>query len=289
MEVSFRSVTMELLGEKAQKDWEFLRLTLEQGPDAIFCVDASGRCHRVNERACKWLGYSREELQAMTVYQFCPDYRANEWLELWGKIRKGKQRTLETNFRTKGGRLIPVEVSCNLVEFDGKEYGFAFARDITERKQAKVLLGELRRHNELILNSAGEGIFGLDLQGRHTFVNPAAANLLGYKVEELLGKPSHQTWHHTKPNGSPYPPQECPIYKVYKDGMVHQGDDELFWRKGGSGFPVQYTSTPIRDEKGNLVGAVVTFQDLTEKKTDGCPITSEALSQTDEQLIDNRT
>ena len=66
--------------------------------------------------------------------------------------------------------------------------------------------------NELILNAADEGIFGLDLEGKHTFVNPAAARLLGFEAEDLLGQPSHALWHHTKINGNPYPPKECPIY-----------------------------------------------------------------------------
>ncbi len=76
---------------------------------------------------------------------------------------------------------------------------------------------------ELILNAAGEGIFGLDLEGKHTFVNPAAARMLGFEVEELLNQPSHSLWHHTKSNGNPYPPEECPIYGAYKDGLVHHG------------------------------------------------------------------
>jgi len=119
---------------------------------------------------------------------------------------------------------------------------------------------------KLILKAAGEGIFGLDLNGKHTFVNPAAAQMLGFDVEDLLGKPSHALWHHTKSNGSPYPPEDCPIYGAYKDGRIHHGEDELFWRKDGSSFSAQYRSTPMRTEQGQLIGAVVTFQDITERK-----------------------
>src|SRR5210317_1505733 len=94
----------------------------------------------------------------------------------------------------------------------------------------------LKQQHDLILQAAGEGVFGLDLEGRHTFVNPAAAKMLGYEPQELVGQPSHSLWHHTKPDGSNYPNEQCPIYGAYKDGQVHQGNDEFFWRKDGTSF-----------------------------------------------------
>ncbi|MCC7263139.1 MAG: PAS domain S-box protein [Candidatus Latescibacteria bacterium] len=121
------------------------------------------------------------------------------------------------------------------------------ARNLTKRKQAEESLVRLGQQTELILNSAGEGILGLDLQGNHTFVNLAAAKMLGYEAEELLGYTSHATWHHTKPDGSPYPKEECKIYAAYRDGMVHSVSTEVFWRKDGTSFPVEYKSTPIYD------------------------------------------
>ena len=137
--------------------------------------------------------------------------------------------------------------------------------DITARKQAEAALAQLGRKNELILNSAGEGILGVNLEGIHTFVNPAAAAMLGYKVEELIDRHSHSTWHHTKPDGSPYPNEECPIYAALKDGVVHHKKDEVFWRKDGVSFPVEFASTPIL-EQGEVIGAVVTFEDITERR-----------------------
>ncbi len=134
-----------------------------------------------------------------------------------------------------------------------------------QRKQGEKSLERLYHQNELILNAAGEGIFGLDIQGKHTFVNPAAAQMLGYTVNELIGRHSHTLWHYKKSDGSSYPVVECPIYAAYKDGRVHHRDDEVFWRKDGTCFPVTYTSTPIIED-GNIVGAVVTFRDITERK-----------------------
>ncbi len=126
-------------------------------------------------------------------------------------------------------------------------------------------LQRIKRHHELILQAAGEGVYGLDCQGLTTFVNPAAARMLGWQAAELIGEPMHQLHHHSHPDGSHYPKQQCPIYAAFKDGAVHQVDDEVFWRKDGSSFPVEYTSTPIY-EGNKLAGAVVVFKDVSERK-----------------------
>ena len=127
-------------------------------------------------------------------------------------------------------------------------------------------LEKLQRHHELILQSAGEGIYGLDCEGHTTFVNEAAARMVGWELDELVGKSQHDIIHHTKPDGSAYNAKSCPIYAAFKDGKVHSVDDEVFWRKDGTCFPVEYTSTPIRDPEGKLLGAVVTFRDITKRK-----------------------
>ena len=118
---------------------------------------------------------------------------------------------------------------------------------------------------KLILNAAGEGIYGLDNKGNTTFVNPAAAKMIGWEPEDLIGKSQHKILHHSRADGSDYPNTECPIYAAFKDGKVHVVKDEVFWRKDGSCFPVEYVSTPIWEE-GKLVGAVVVFRDVTRER-----------------------
>lgn len=127
-------------------------------------------------------------------------------------------------------------------------------------------LERLRRQHQLILNSVGDGVYGVDLEGRVTFVNPAAAHMIGWEATDLIGKSMHHLVHHSRLDGSPYPVEKCPIYAAFQDGIVHRVNQEVFWRKDGTHFPVEYISTPMRDEQGKLVGAVVAFRDITQRR-----------------------
>ncbi len=123
--------------------------------------------------------------------------------------------------------------------------------------------GEIGRAN-LILEAAGEGIYGVDAEGLITFWNPAAEALTGWKAEELIGKSPHSLIHHSYPDGTPYPIEDCALLKTTSSGRVHT-DDEAFWRKDGTGFSVECTATPIL-LSGRDAGAVVVFKDVTERK-----------------------
>jgi PAS domain S-box-containing protein len=145
-------------------------------------------------------------------------------------------------------------------------------KEITEREriwlahqQAEASLERLSRHNQLILNSAGEGIYGLNLQGKITFANPASARILGYEVDQLIGQWMHTLLHHSQPNGSLYLLPESPIYGTLREGKLQQMTGDLFRRRDGSMIPVEYVSSPIR-EQNKIAGAVVLFKDITELK-----------------------
>ncbi len=140
-------------------------------------------------------------------------------------------------------------------------------------------LATLRRQYQLILNSVGEGVYGLDLNGNVTFVNPAAANMIDWAMSDLIGQSMHRVLHHSHPDGTHYPREKCPIYAALNDGSTHRVTDEIFWRKDGTNFPVEYISTPLRDEQGQVIGAVVTFRDITQRKW-----AESVLQQTNEDL-----
>jgi len=124
---------------------------------------------------------------------------------------------------------------------------------------------QILRRYEMILTSAGEGIYGLDREGKATFVNPAAITMTGWTEDDVLGVSIHAQHHHSKANGDHYPQQQCPIYAALNDGEIHHVTNEVFWRKDGSSFPVHYTSTPIL-ENDSIIGAVVIFQDVSQLK-----------------------
>ncbi|MFQ5675727.1 MAG: sigma 54-interacting transcriptional regulator [bacterium] len=192
-----------------------------------------------------------------------PDGRQRLLTEL---AKSGVVQDYEIRVKKLDGSPLWVSMSVQPLIFHKEQALVTILSDIHDRKTAEMALRELQRKSDLILKSAGEGIYGLDLEGHTTFVNPAAAEILGWEPEDLLGKPQHALIHHTKPDSSPYDRKDCPIYAAFRDGEVHTVTDEVFWRKDGTSLPVEYTSTPIRDDEDNLVGAVVTFRDIAERK-----------------------
>lgn len=141
------------------------------------------------------------------------------------------------------------------------------SRDLEAKVDLRTAdLRRLGRRTESILESAGEGIYGVDVDGRATFVNPSAAALVGYPVEELIGKRLHDLIHHASPDGEPLDWEACPLSAALKKEATVHAKDEAYWRKDGSRFPVEYTATPMRGESGELAGAVVVFRDVTERR-----------------------
>ena len=138
------------------------------------------------------------------------------------------------------------------------EMADGFGALLAARKQAE-------ERSVLLLEFIDSGIVGLDAAGHTTFVNPAAARMLGYTPQELVGKPMHAVAHHSYPDGSPYPREKCPMHQTLVDGKSRNVMDVVLWRKDGSNFPVEYGAHPIFTDS-RLVGVVVTFQDVTERK-----------------------
>jgi PAS domain S-box-containing protein len=123
----------------------------------------------------------------------------------------------------------------------------------------------LAEHLALLMESTDEGIYGIDRWGRCTFANRSAAQMLGYRPDELLGERMHRLVHHTRADGSPYPEEECPIYRAFGENRGVRVDSEVLWRRDGTPIPVEYSSYPIVKD-GAADGAIVAFVDITERR-----------------------
>ncbi len=148
----------------------------------------------------------------------------------------------------------------------GKIYAIGgIVTDITDRKRTEAERHRLLQDKALLLDSTGEGIWGIDLEGNCTFINKSAVQMLGYGPEEVLGKNMHTIVHHTRPNGLPYPAEECPINGACRAGQSYRSADEVVWRRDGTALPVEYATYPIIED-GVIKGAVVTVTDITDRK-----------------------
>ena len=153
-------------------------------------------------------------------------------------------------------------------------YVLGFGVDISEQVRAEEKLRALIHQSNSILESVGDGIYGIDLSGRVTVINPAASQMLGYKPQELLGKNFHELIHHSYADGTPYPDEDCPVHASIRNLDTVREANEVFWRKDGSSFPVEYVARPQIELKPDgaggtrtkAVGVVVAFRDTTDSR-----------------------
>jgi diguanylate cyclase (GGDEF)-like protein/PAS domain S-box-containing protein len=270
--VTSRDVTERKESERKLREAEQrYRTLIEQGPAVVYIqeIGSPDSAIYMSPQIETLTGYSPEECKDPALRWSMVHPEDREWLQAEdertgepGKVFTTEYRVVHRDGGTKWVRNESVLIED---EMSGTRYWQGFMLDITERKAFEEALERLSRRHEMVLKSAGEGIFGLDLRGEVTFVNPAASDMTGWSIEDLLDRPMHNLLHHTKPAGAPYTREECPIYAALEDGITHSRDDEVFWRKDGTRFPVEYMSSPIFED-GEIVGAVVTFRDITERK-----------------------
>ncbi|WP_152635205.1 sigma 54-interacting transcriptional regulator, partial [Acinetobacter nosocomialis] len=240
----------------------------------------------VNISATKLLRYERHELIQKTVTSIFGHFSQLPDLVAFTEetLAKGYAWNNELYAFDKNGEKIQFDVSSVSIPYKNKTlliWSLVDVKDLELRqlnKNAdKVIRAGLKEWQalqelfidsdtgkHLLLSSVGDGIYSINKQGLCTFINPVGARMLGLKPEDVLGKNIHKIHHHTHENGSHYPVEECPIYAAVHDGVVHEGIQEIFWRRDGSFFPVEFTSTPIiRDSE--IIGAVVVFRDISER------------------------
>jgi PAS domain S-box-containing protein len=182
-----------------------------------------------------------------------------------------KRVSKEKNFRIRSRKYARDELGL-LVDGFNEMLGEIEKRDgelkneVAERVRAELTLREREAQLQLLLDSTAEAIYGVDGQGRCTFANRTCRRLLGYQASaEMLGKSMHELIHHTRPDGTAYPGEECPGARTFGDGLPTHVEHEVIWRADGTSFPVEAWSYPVwRDDK--LVGGVTTFVDITERE-----------------------
>src|SRR6202051_2978717 len=251
---------------------ERTRLIVDSALDAVVVMDARGCIIDGNSQAAIAFGWTREDVIGNSLTETIVPARYREahqqGLRVFLETGVGPilNKRIELSALHRDGHEFPIELTVSPISQGGGWIFSSFIRDLTERKQAEQALVQLRRRSELILESVGEGIHGIDTDGRIIFENSAAAKLLGYTVEELCGKSAHETMHHSRKDGTPLPVEHCFIHAAKRDGVIRRVENEVFWRKDGSSFPVEYTTAPIRNELNEITGAAGAFRDITDRK-----------------------
>lgn len=259
---------------------------LDQTPEATVIIDPwQDAFVYANPLACQLLSMTREQLLQQRVSRLFKNSLANLHVFTQAVLHQGNQLVDDMRITTGDNRDIELEVNASLVDHEGANCLCLCLRDkdffehwrmhtsnqrhhkfgLLQWQRIHQVFQGIERENQLILSAAGEGIYGVDAEGRATFVNPAAERILGWKAEELIGRNIHSAIHHSHTDGSDYCVHDCPIFAAFQDGAVRQVDNEVFWCRDGRPVPVEYTSTPILDN-GHLVGAVVIFRDVSDRK-----------------------
>jgi PAS domain S-box-containing protein len=254
-----------------QTNQALLKSVLNATDNAMLALDAERRVIYYNDRYLEFYPFDRNWLEQQPllddlIRKACemglyPSEQADELVarRLAHLDSVEKDRLIDTP--RLDGMLLEAYVS----QLAGGGHLISF-RDITEKRKAEQDLRQSEEQVRLLLESSGEAIYGLDLKGLCTFANPMCLELLGYTdSQEILGKNTHKLFHHSYENGAPYPDKNCEIYKAVRYGQSVHVVDEVFWRRDGNAFPVEYWSYPVFKE-GELVGSVVNFVDISERK-----------------------
>ncbi|UCV12701.1 response regulator [Dechloromonas denitrificans] len=268
-----------------------LKTVIEAVPDAIQFKDGEGRWLVANSVCLKlfglqdsaWLGLTDREIgqrqpHLAATLTACEVSDATAW------ANGGVTRHEDIMHDELTGLLHFEVIKVPLFDENGKRRAIiAVSRDISERKRNEVELENHRRHLEElvlertaalmeteartthILNSSADGLYGIDRKGSITFINQAACNLLGYRAEDAIGRDAHSLFHHSRPDGTPYPPHECPGRNTLTLGQSVRVDDEVYWHADGHPIPVMYATHPILLDH-EITGSVTSMVDISQQR-----------------------
>lgn len=262
----------------------YARGLIESSLDPLVTINSAGKITDVNQATEDVTGQSRATLigSDFSDYFTEPDKARAGYQQVFAE---GSVKDYPLSIRHAAGGTTEVLYNATLYrdEAGHVEGVFAAARDVTKHKQIARELAAYRHGLEemvaqrtaelmqteakarFILDSSADGLYGVDEKGIISFINPAACSMLGCRAEEVIGQSAHALFHHTKPDGRPYPETECHAHTALQAGEVRRIDNEVYWRMDGQALPVMYAVHPILQE-GRVTGAVTSFVDMSEQR-----------------------
>ncbi len=268
-------VTVQRAAESTLRESEARYRQLVEGSLGMVCThDLEGNLLSINAYGAESLGRTLDDMVGHSLSEFIPaDRRRGVTIYLRKIAATGEAQGL-LHLEHTDGEVRVIAYRNKLIEVPERApYVLGIGVDISEQVRVEGRLRTLTRQSDSILESVGDGIFGIDLDGKITVVNPAAAQMLGYKPAEMLGRNAHELLHHTRVDGSAYPAEDSPIRNSLAHRDTVRVGNEVFWRKDGSSFPVEYVARPQvesssndRNGPGKAVGVVVAFTDTTERR-----------------------
>ncbi|MGB2723469.1 MAG: PAS domain S-box protein, partial [Nitrospira sp.] len=263
-----RDISERRQAETALRDSEErFRAIMNNSPALIFIKDLAGRYLQANRQFEIISHLSHEDLVGKTDEEVFPPEQAAVFRDNDRKVLEtGEPMRFEESALHDDGLHTSIVVKFPLRNAQNRCYALCgIATDITDRKRAEEARQQLAKDRLLLLESSGEGIYGIDREGRCTFINSAAARMLGYLPDELLGQDMHERIHHSFQDGMADPHSDCRIEETLEYGKGQKVDDEVYWRKDGTAFQIEYSSFPVL-EQNRITGAVVVFLDITARK-----------------------
>ena len=253
---------------------EKLSITLDSIGDGVLVTDANGCITILNPVSERLTGWTQAEANGRPVAEVFKiinqETRKPAFLPVGSTLAKGTIQGLanHTVLISRDGSEHPIADSCAPIrDLDGIIVGAVLVfRDVTKEYAAQAAIQESAKRVQSILDSVSEGIHGVDKAGRIMFENPASAKMLGWDEQDIIGQPAHELMHHTRADGTAYPKEQCPIYAALQGKTSLRINDEVFWRKDGSSFPVSYNTAPMRNYAGEIIGAIASFRDITLMK-----------------------
>lgn len=246
--------------KKAEEEMKFMQFSIDRSADAAFWMGEDARFIYVNDAACRSLGYSRKELLNMSVPDIDPDFPADIWPDHWRDVKKRGSFSFESRHRTKEGKVFPIEVTVNYLEFAGKEYNCAFAKDITERKKTEATLRENEERFRTLVETAPGMLMICDTQGNNIYVSPNCEKLTGYTQEELKG--TMKWWVHEDDTAA----AKKAFEQTFQKGKSGKDFEYKAVKKNGDVWYASSTWEPLRDKEGSITGVVMQTVDITERK-----------------------